>query len=340
MERKYFVFRQDYTSPRAALYQEIREGRFRQGWGCAGLDLRKTLDEWIAAYLSTWDDEAPKDAKDRYWILYPMLEVQPGDLILVPKQPTNDSFLLLKAIAADGMVYWFDERPREDRGVLDDDYRHVINIDTSSIMELPAGRCTETLLVSNKFKGYQRAVNNVVNRDVKAAVDRLLEMALVDELPTLEDIIRAEAVVPVYCQVRDKLRSFPPGKLEEIVEGLFRRAGFQVVRRQWHKDGGDVDRVFTLELNAPALLDLIAPDVAVTLQFNVQVKQKTGIDYNDVHGVEQLLIMKTNSPNEYSILISTADSFTEPCRKLAADKGVILIDGIQFAEIILKHFYV
>ncbi|MCZ2150699.1 MAG: restriction endonuclease [Bryobacterales bacterium] len=95
-----------------------------------------------------------------------------------------------------------------------------------------------------------------------------------------------------------------------------------------------------MELSAPALLDLIAPDVAVTSQFNVQVKQKTGIDYGDVHGVEQLLIMKTNSPNEYSILISSADSFTEPCRKLAAANGVILVDGMQFAEIILKHAYV
>jgi hypothetical protein len=255
------------------LYQEIREGRFRQGWGCAGLDLRKPLDEWVAAYLSTWDDEAPEAPRDRYWILYPMLEVQPGDVILVPKQPTNDCFLLLRATAALGTVYSFDERPREERGALEDDYRHVVNVDTSSIKVLPTGRCAETLLISNKFKGYQRAVNNVVSRDVKAAVDRLLEMALVDELPTLEDIIRAEAVLPVYCQVRDKLRTFPPGKLEEIVEGLFSRAGFQVVRRQWHKDGGDVDRVFSLELNAPALLDLIAPDVAVTVDWAPGVRQ-------------------------------------------------------------------
>ena len=90
----------------------------------------------------------------------------------------------------------------------------------------------------------------------------------------------------------------------------------------------------------PPLLDLIAPSIATTLQINVQVKQKTGIDQGDAGGVEQLLKMRTNAANEYSILISTADSFTDGCRNLAAETGVILIDGIKFAEIILKYVYV
>jgi hypothetical protein len=351
MDRKYFVLRQNYEESecRAALFQEIRSGRFRQGWGCSGLDLTRSLGDWITAYLATWNESA-EIAQQRYWILNPMLEIKSGDLIVVPKQPRDDKFLILKALEAPDVgatsparaesAYSFENLPAEARGIFGDDFRHIIHVDRDSIKEWPSGACTETLLLKRKFNGYQKAVNNVADRDVRAAVDRLLDIALVEDLPTIEDIIRNEAVLPVYKQVLEKLRAFPPSKLEEIVEGLFLRAKFEVQRRQWYdRCGGDVDRVFTLELAIPPLLDLIG-GIAITLQLNVQVKQKTGIDQGDICGVEQLLKMRTNAANEYSILISTADSFTDGCRKLAAENGVILIDGIKFAEIILKYVYV
>jgi len=352
MEQRYFVLRQNYDDAecRAALLNEIRAGRFRQGWGCTGLDLRRPLDEWITSYIDTWDESADIGQR-RYWILYPMVEIKAGHIIVVPKQPQDDAFLNLKAVVRPGSdspdspedesAYAFDNRPTDERGVFGDDFRHIIYIDPGSIKELAAGKCTETLLIKRKFSGYQSAVNNVGDRDVRAAIDRLLEMALADGLPTIEDILRAEAVFPVYRQVLDKLRAFPPSKLEEIVEGLFLRAGFAVERRQWYdRQGGDVDRVFTMELPMPSLLDLAAPTVAVTLQLNVQVKQKTGIDYGDLCGVQQLMKMRTGNPNEHSVLISTADSFTDNCRKLAGENNVILIDGIKFAEIVLKYVYI
>jgi hypothetical protein len=81
----------------------------------------------------------------------------------------------------------------------------------------------------------------------------------------------------------------------------------------------------------------LSPDLANTIRLNIQIKQKTGIDPEDKIGVEQLTRMSSGAPNEYNILISTADDFTQECKKLAKEGNVTLIKGEQFAKIIMKH---
>jgi hypothetical protein len=89
-QKKYFVLRQHYEEfeLKNELYNEIKAGRFRQGWGLRNLDLKQNKEDWIKNWMSEakneWGDETitPKKAEERYWILLPMLDIKQGDFIV------------------------------------------------------------------------------------------------------------------------------------------------------------------------------------------------------------------------------------------------------------------
>ena len=63
----------------------------------------------------------------------------------------------------------------------------------------------------------------------------------------------------------------------------------------------------------------------------VQVKHKQMIDHSDVDGVSQLVKWKPDQEEEvqFRVLFSSADTFSEPCKKIAEANDVILICGID-----------
>jgi hypothetical protein len=143
---RYFVIRQETGNlPIAAeLYQEIRRGNLRQGWGGSGMDLGQGLEHYSAAYAQTW--ASPEgEGRARFAVLRPMLEIVQGDRIVVPKQPRWDRFLILTAVLADGQVYSFDTAERPAGNPLDDDFRHVIHIEPDSVVEFGYRDNRETL---------------------------------------------------------------------------------------------------------------------------------------------------------------------------------------------------
>lgn len=74
------------------LHGELAEGRLRQGWGAPGLDLTSALGhpvekgQWEAAHRgwADWRDPSPR----RFSILRRMLELDCGDVVVIPKMPT------------------------------------------------------------------------------------------------------------------------------------------------------------------------------------------------------------------------------------------------------------
>ena len=71
----------------------------------------------------------------------------------------------------------------------------------------------------------------------------------------------------------------------------------------------------------------------------VQAKKKTGTDYGDVVGVEQLIQMESKIADKNAILIviNLTDCFTEEARIKAKENGIILIDGITFASLLVRY---
>ena len=72
----------------------------------------------------------------------------------------------------------------------------------------------------------------------------------------------------------------------------------------------------------------------------VQAKSNHGKDYNDVEGINQLIGMMPKikeQGNAIFILINTTDKFSETAKELAMENGIILIDGLTFASLLVRY---
>ena len=91
---RFTIFRTDEGN--AWLYDEVAGGRLRQGWGVPGLGLRAgdraQVDkrDWEAAYReqTDWGEASPM----RFAILSRMLELDDGDIVVIPKMPAWNLF--------------------------------------------------------------------------------------------------------------------------------------------------------------------------------------------------------------------------------------------------------
>ena len=59
----------------------------------------------------------------------------------------------------------------------------------------------------------------------------------------------------------------------------------------------------------------------------MQVKWKQGIDRDDISAVEQL--DRWNEEPVEKMVISSADDFTDECKRVAKDKDIILLGGLN-----------
>ena len=69
---------------------------------------------------------------------------------------------------------------------------------------------------------------------------------------------------------------------------------------------------------------------------HVQAKNKSGIDYNDIEGAFQL-VRTEGYAKQINILINTTQEFSYEAKKYAAEKGIILINGFDFASLLVKY---
>ena len=77
------------------IYNEFwKNNTLRQGWGIKDLDLRQDIHPWIESYMLSgkifWDTDIDCNfAKGRWNILNRMLNIQEGDILLIPKTSSN-----------------------------------------------------------------------------------------------------------------------------------------------------------------------------------------------------------------------------------------------------------
>jgi hypothetical protein len=95
-----WVFRQtDRPEIRERLFEEAKQGRLRQGWSYSRrLSLEAKKSTWIREYRQISYDPKHKP-EPTYKDLAKMLKVLPGDLVVIPKQPEDDSFFIARTIA-------------------------------------------------------------------------------------------------------------------------------------------------------------------------------------------------------------------------------------------------
>jgi hypothetical protein len=107
-----------------------------------------------------------------------MVEIQPGDRIVIPKIPTWGSFCIALAKGP----YEFDTSKRTDPE--DDDFRHVIPVQ-SDLRIVPHLSNADAQIVASSLKGYQAAVNAVQKSTVRDAIESLIK---IESLTTSADV--------------------------------------------------------------------------------------------------------------------------------------------------------
>ena len=71
----------------------------------------------------------------------------------------------------------------------------------------------------------------------------------------------------------------------------------------------------------------------------VQAKKKTGKDTGDIVGVDQLVKMEERILEKNAILmvINLTDEFSDEAKEKADENGIILINGLTFASLLVRY---
>ena len=303
------------------LYKELTEGHLRQGWGAPGLGL-KTADgcrvektQWEAAHNAHWDENpSPR----RFAILTRMLELQAGDVVVVPKMPEWHQFTIARVSGP----YWFEaDQEREDFG-------HIVPVYPESIRIFSYRANNDAFLVSSLFaRAHHRSpVSFCENADQVKAAHRLLQGESCTTSKPEAELSRAainDAFKAAATALRDQVKNWNGPRFEEAVRQAFRDQGYAIKdHRHFDRQGGDADILVSPPEN-PYRLFLPA-------EIAVQVKWKQGVDEDDEGSVWQIVQWAESEGSDAGkFVISSASRFTDKAFKMAYENNVVLIAGLQ-----------
>ena len=342
-----YVFRVNYNyDVHPFIKSEILKGKLRQGWGCEGTDARGSLESFARAgrEIGGWEESDAWFSR-RYNIIRVMLEMEAGDIIVVPKLNMRsegfcaDHFTLFTVTEG----YTFEPVPVPAwRG--EKEFGHVAGVNTFASFSYSLDEFTR--IISAKFKGYQRPVNRVYSEAFINAVNELTARKANDSsYEDTEDKFTVDALASAVAAKRndvlksivDTINNWKPGHLEEVITQLFVNNGFIVdSTHKYDRQGGDIDVSFTMKPAYSFIGDIALSVSDKFSEVRVQAKNKTGSDANDREGIYQLLKSEGHE-HALNILISTTPEFSDNAREEAAINGVILISGLEFADLLLKY---
>ncbi|MYA18652.1 MAG: restriction endonuclease [Gammaproteobacteria bacterium] len=320
-ERDWFtIFRTDEGND--WLCTELAEGRLRQGWGASGLGLvaedGEPVDQqdWQAAYKdrTDWGNPSPR----RFAILRRMLELDCGDIVVVPKMPAWDQFTIARASGG----YRFELAGGHP------DFGHVIPVDPESVRTFGYRSCKEALLISGLFSraNHWSAVSFCGSGSHLQVAERLMEMPSSTTVASHRDLWEG-AINDAFRAAAESLavdvEDWNGYLFEEAVRQCFVDQGYEVKEyRRYDGEGGDMDMVVAPPESRHGMF--LPSEIAV------QVKWKQGVDEDDAWAVAQIdrwAEWQESSATKY--VISSATGFTEKARETAAAHGVVLVGGLQ-----------
>ena len=194
---------------------------------------------------------------------------------------------------------------------------------------------------NQKFGAYRSPINSVYDKKFQNAINTLLQDSN-KNLTTSRDELAAlgledsQPFKDLKKWIPNTINNWGADKLEKLIQSLFEKNGFTLIKRNRHNNkGGDIDLVFAMP--SVPLLDGILEDTPFP-QVWIQAKNKRGHDANAIDGIKQLIEQKrTDNLSAICILINTTDCFDKEAKMMAESHDIILINGTQFARLILKY---
>ena len=171
----FYVFRIDYGACYDLIKKELLEHKvLRQGWGFDNMDIRNGED----AFVQTWNEYG----KSRYAIISNMLNMNPGDIIVVPKLDTDSplgdwktSYRWARTFTIARCTEGYSFAPISTAGYGNDvrnDFGHMIGVERIASFSYDYNDASR--IISAKFKAYRKPVNNVYNADFIKAAESLI----------------------------------------------------------------------------------------------------------------------------------------------------------------------
>lgn len=340
----YYVFRLHYGEWFPKIRAELFKSHLlRQGWGTYDMQIDAGYASFKAGWQKHWGSDLSDDTmRSKYNNLSIMLEIEPGDYIIIPKISTQEDYVCRSfTIARCKSKYRFSVY--EEAG----DFGHIIEVEDAFSCDYDKNLLAQT--IKSKFIAYQSPLNRVKNSAFIDAVDELVRMRA-EQPEEFEkestDLISMVGHATVanrkgYLEsIRSALQGIDNHKFEDIIGELFEKNGYSLTGNNWYdRQGGDVDLIFesfnksTLMYNIFEVCDVKMPHIYV------QAKKKTGLDTGDTVGVDQLVKMEERIPEQNAILmvINLTDEFSEDAKNKAKEKGIILINGITFASLLVRY---
>ncbi len=339
-----YVFRINYAEWYSIIREELlNKGLLRQGWGTYDMQVDKGYESFKTGWHDHWGNDIPdKTVYSKYKNLSIMLEIEPGDYIVIPKISTKTDYICQEFIIAKcKSKYRF--------SVLEEakDFGHIIEVEDCISCGYKKNIWAQN--IKSKFIAYQSPLNRVKSESFVQAVETLVKLK--NENPDEFEIDSQDIVSMVgygtrnerkaYLEsIKTSLQNIGNKEFETIIGELFEKNGYALIGNNWYDgEGGDVDLIFEGFGKDTLMFDIFSSSSASMPNIYVQAKKKTGNDAKDIVGVEQLIKMKENIPENNSILmvINLTDRFTEGAKTMAEDEGVILVDGMSFASLLVRY---
>lgn len=158
-----------------------------QGWGAEEMDLNDSFENFELAWKKRWPkDCAAKKIKQKYSELRRMLDIQPGDLIVIPKFDWDDvgnrdkkRFIIVQCEEAYQFetkckfVSFAKQQKKETREWDYDDFRHCIKVSPSVWKNTGIETDEKVAYLLSKLQCYRCPVNRVQKNEVIDAVIHL-----------------------------------------------------------------------------------------------------------------------------------------------------------------------
>ncbi len=302
------------------IFKEITQGRLRQGWGANGFGLVSEdgtpvdKHQWEETYRKVWG-EAP--SPKRFAILRRMLELNKGDIVVVPKMPKWNEFTIARVSGR----YSFDMTTGKE------DFGHIVPVDPDSIRTFHYQADNEAFLVSSVFArtNHRAAVSWCYNPDQIEAACKLLNQESSSTAKPMKEMFQVavnNAFREAAVKLQDMVKNWNGDRFEKAVKQAFEDQGYKFEQsRRYNREGGDIDMLFS----PPRSRALFEPSAIA-----VQVKWKQGEDQNDEEAIQQVIQWaESQNSDARKYVISSASSFTEDAHKKAEDQDVTLICGLQ-----------
>lgn len=342
--KNYFVVRPAINEAFNDIRNELLEGRLRQGWGCPGFDLRNGRESFVDAWEKAgWNDKI--DAPRRYAILSPLLNIKCGDIIIVPKLTLNNQSGVGQYFSIVECVEEYSFEPLAQYN----DYGHILGVKALGTFDYRSENESANYIAKLLMGiSLSKAVSQIRNQQTVQAVENLIDTLPppdqdIDSLKNnmlamqkyyLEGLIKNARNLPPNSPSREislkkileAVRMLLPDTLKETVRDLFIRSGYRPI-------SAENDFVFEIFSERDLVRDLVRD----LYNFAAPPKIFVFIKNPDKSLEENLAHFEKNTSSDIYIMIDLAKELDEKNINSAKERGVILVDGLTFANALVKH---